>query len=100
MKIRTMLIIAILVASITSVMANGSPQNGGEPKMTICHYPPGNEEQAHTIEIPVSAWVAHQAHGDVEGPCVISPVPEVGTLVLTSIGTIGILLVSRKYRQN
>ena len=42
-------------------------------KMTICHYPPGNTDNPQTIEIPVSAWPAHQAHGDVEGPC---PAPQ------------------------
>jgi len=41
----------------------------GAGKITICHYPPGNPENAHTITIDESAWPAHQAHGDVCGPC-------------------------------
>ena len=40
-----------------------------EKKITICHYPPGNTGNPQTIEIPVNAWPAHQAHGDVQGPC-------------------------------
>lgn len=40
-----------------------------EQKITICHYPPGNTENPQQIEIPLSAWPAHQAHGDVLGPC-------------------------------
>ena len=40
-----------------------------EKKITICHYPPGNTGNPQTIEIPVNAWSAHQAHGDVQGPC-------------------------------
>jgi hypothetical protein len=31
-------------------------------KITICHVPPGNPEQMHTIHIAMSAWAAHKAH--------------------------------------
>jgi hypothetical protein len=37
-----------------------------EQKVTICHKS-GNTTQ--TLEIPMSEWPAHQAHGDVLGPC-------------------------------
>jgi hypothetical protein len=50
----------------------GNGNNGGgnqEEKITICHYPPGNNGNPQTIEIPLSAWPAHQAHGDKLGPC-------------------------------
>ena len=49
--------------------------NGGqsEQKITICHIPPGNNGNPQTIEIPLSAWPAHQAHGDVLGPCAEEP---------------------------
>jgi heptaprenylglyceryl phosphate synthase len=49
--------------------------NGGqtEQKITICHIPPGNNSNPQTIEIPLSAWPAHQAHGDVLGPCSEEP---------------------------
>ena len=41
-----------------------------EDKVTICHIPPGNPGNAHTITIGSSAVPAHQAHGDyVDGPC-------------------------------
>jgi hypothetical protein len=40
-----------------------------EQKMTICHIPPGNPNNPQTIEIPMSAWPAHQAHGDQLGAC-------------------------------
>jgi hypothetical protein len=57
------------------------PEPVPEQKITICHYPPGNNGNPQTIEIPLSAWPAHQAHGDVLGPCPASvpdpePVPE------------------------
>ncbi len=40
-----------------------------EEKITICHIPPGNTGNPQQIEIPLSAWPAHQAHGDLLGPC-------------------------------
>jgi hypothetical protein len=46
-----------------------------EEKITICHIPPGNSGNPQTIEIPLSAWPAHQAHGDVIGACVETPTP-------------------------
>ncbi|RIL07944.1 MAG: hypothetical protein DCC71_01055 [Proteobacteria bacterium] len=40
-----------------------------EAKVTICHEPPGNAGNAHTITVGTAAWPAHQAHGDTEGAC-------------------------------
>jgi len=36
---------------------------------TICHIPPGNPGNAHTISIGTPAVRAHLAHGDVENAC-------------------------------
>jgi hypothetical protein len=43
----------------------------GDPpdKVTICHYPPGNPDNAHTITLSEDALEAHIAHGDAPGPC-------------------------------
>lgn len=38
-------------------------------QVTICHIPPGNESNGHTLVISRSALNAHLAHGDVEGSC-------------------------------
>ncbi len=38
-------------------------------KLTICHLPPGNPGNAHTLRIGSSAWPAHEAHGDLLGSC-------------------------------
>jgi len=38
-------------------------------KVVVCHYPPGNPDNAHTIVIDAAALPAHQAHGDTVGPC-------------------------------
>ncbi len=38
-------------------------------KVTICHIPPGNPGNAHTITVGAPAMRAHLAHGDLEGSC-------------------------------
>jgi hypothetical protein len=38
-------------------------------KVVICHYPPGNLGNRHTIEVGQPAESAHLAHGDTLGPC-------------------------------
>jgi hypothetical protein len=40
------------------------PIDDGENKITICHIPPGNPENAHLITVGEPAVVAHIAHGD------------------------------------
>ena len=40
-----------------------------EEKVLICHIPPGNPDNAHTISISVNAVPAHLAHGDTLGAC-------------------------------
>lgn len=37
--------------------------------VTICHFPPGNPANAHTIRVGAPAVPAHLAHGDHLGPC-------------------------------
>lgn len=40
-------------------------------KVEICHVPPDNPDNAHTIRIgSADALADHLAHGDSEGPCV------------------------------
>ena len=38
-------------------------------KVAICHFPPGNPGNAHTIRVGAPALMAHLAHGDHLGPC-------------------------------
>ncbi|MDD2943244.1 MAG: hypothetical protein PHC51_09800, partial [bacterium] len=54
--------------------SSGSSSSSGESgnsdkKTTICHIPPGNPDNAHTITVGNSAVPAHLAHGDYEGVC-------------------------------
>ncbi len=41
----------------------------GDGRVTICHIPPGNPGNAHTISVGARAVPAHLAHGDSCGPC-------------------------------
>jgi hypothetical protein len=51
------------------------PESGGPPddqygeKVLICHIPPGNPGNEHTISVSVNAVPAHLGHGDHLGPC-------------------------------
>jgi hypothetical protein len=38
-------------------------------KIAICHVPPGNPDNAHTLQVGRSAVSAHLKHGDYEGAC-------------------------------
>jgi hypothetical protein len=38
-------------------------------QVEICHIPPGNPGNAHTIWVGADSVPAHQAHGDTVGPC-------------------------------
>ena len=39
------------------------------PKVEICHIPPGNPDNIHTLTVSENALSAHLAHGDTCGPC-------------------------------
>lgn len=52
-----------------------------ERKITVCHYPPENPSDKHSLEISESALETHLAHGDALGACqaqptTVSPVSE------------------------
>jgi hypothetical protein len=44
-------------------------------KTTICHIPPGNPENAHTLCVGTPAVDAHLAHGDHLGSCCDADAP-------------------------
>jgi Kazal-type serine protease inhibitor domain len=50
---------------------NGAGQGGAsnDGKVCLCHIPPGNPANAHTICIGAPAVKAHLGHGDTLGPC-------------------------------
>jgi hypothetical protein len=52
-----------------------SAQGEAEPKVTICHVPPGNPENAHEITVAEASLKAHFPHGDTLGTCEGEPPP-------------------------
>ncbi len=49
--------------------ADPCADDDGDGRVTICHVPPGNTGNAHTINVSVNALPKHLAHGDTCGPC-------------------------------
>lgn len=64
---------AAAAAALLSIGAAPAAAGSDDGKITICHVPPGNPANAHTIEISVNALPAHLAHGDTVGPCTYPP---------------------------
>ena len=55
-------------------------QAGANGKITLCHVPPGNPANAHTITVGGPAWNGHRNHkGDYLGPCQGAGGPDGGT---------------------
>ena len=63
--------LVILVAVISMGLLALTPSTNAEdgPKITICHIPLGNPDNAHEITISINALPAHLAHGDSVGAC-------------------------------
>ena len=57
------------VASIEGRSARIPKPRKGEEGYVICHVPPGNPENAHSIEVEDGAVDAHLRHGDRRGEC-------------------------------
>lgn len=62
-------------SNATSLAA--SAQGAAEPKVTICHVPPGNPDNAHEITVAEASLPAHFPHGDTLGTCAGEPPPPV-----------------------
>jgi hypothetical protein len=62
-------------AAVETATANdgdgGASAQAAQSKVTICHVPPGNPDNAHSITIGAPAVPAHLANhdGDAIGPC-------------------------------
>jgi hypothetical protein len=60
----------LLVAlALSPLIVLQPPVEAAGPKVTICHIPPGNPDNAHEITVSISAVPAHLAHGDDIGAC-------------------------------
>ena len=68
------LMVAVFAAVLSFALAAPSvfakSDEDEDPKVTICHYPPGNPENAQTLSVSSSAVDAHLSeHGDTLGEC-------------------------------
>ena len=63
MKLRVLTCCSLLLA----FFALGAP--AWAAKVQVCHVPPGNPSNFHTITISENALQAHLAHGDLPGTC-------------------------------
>jgi hypothetical protein len=57
------------LSTIPAAYADGDNDDDGNGKVTICHIPPGNPDNAHTIRVSEYAVDAHLDHGDYKGEC-------------------------------
>lgn len=55
---------AVLAAAFALLLV---PNDAGAE--VICHFPPGNRANFHTLEVGAGAVAAHLRHGDLLGPC-------------------------------
>ncbi|MBZ0326974.1 MAG: hypothetical protein K8F54_05170 [Altibacter sp.] len=62
------LILGVVLLACMSFSFSENKADAGD-KIAICHIPPGNPANAHTIVISVNALPAHLAHGDAIGQC-------------------------------
>ena len=59
-----------MLSTIPATYATGGDDdNDDDGKVTICHVPHGNPENAHTTTVSENAVAAHLAHGDYLGEC-------------------------------
>jgi hypothetical protein len=66
----------------------GAATGAGQGKITICHVPPGNPANAHTLVVGGPAWNGHRHHrGDYLGACQGQGGPDAGVPPTNDGGT-------------
>jgi len=61
------LLVGLMALGLIFITGTGLTESN--EKVTICHIPPGNPGNAHSITVSVNAVPAHLAHGDSLGAC-------------------------------
>jgi hypothetical protein len=62
-----------VLAALAAAVANSPVASAKNPKVLICHIPPGNTDKAHEILVDTHAVPAHFGHGDNLGTCGLQP---------------------------
>jgi hypothetical protein len=78
----------MIVPFDTTVTVDPSTAN---QKVTICHIPPGNPDNAHSITVSASAVPTHMAHGDALGAC---DGADANTVITCGVGDCDIVIVT------
>ena len=65
----TILAISALLAMTFAILLISTPANAGPSKVEVCHIPPDDPENFHTITVNQNALPAHIAHYDLGGAC-------------------------------
>jgi hypothetical protein len=68
--------LAVTIVLAPSASRIGYAQGNAPRKTSVCHAPPGNPANAHTLTLPEPAIQAHLAHGDRLGPCAGTGTPD------------------------
>jgi PKD repeat protein len=58
-----------LVVTVLALVSAAGVYAAASAKVNICHIPPGNPDNWHTITVSENALSAHLAHGDLPGRC-------------------------------
>ena len=64
---KKLLVAAFVAAGFGAVFVGHT--TAGDAKVAVCHIPPGNPANKHTIHVGPAAVNAHLAHGDHVGAC-------------------------------
>src|SRR5262245_28257245 len=65
----TLLSVALSIVTSFVLASPFSANAAPEPKVQVCHRPPGNPANYQTITIGANALASHLAHGDLPGAC-------------------------------
>jgi len=66
---RRIVISVVGTAIFLSVALGMAFAGGGQTKIEMCHMPPGNPNNGHTLSVGNPAMPDHMAHGDYYGSC-------------------------------
>src|SRR4051794_8601818 len=58
-------VLTVVILTLFAIGSSGAPAGS----VDVCHFPPDNPSNFHTITVPSNAVPAHVAHGDVVGTC-------------------------------